>query len=185
MVYFADIKGQFSKAAGKNLLLQDSPNRIVSKEMFEQILEPINQIMINNPVYSNVEIDIPERLKELRQICSDVQVRHVTDDYILKIGRSELLNALQSLLESSKVANNGNITANNEDLFALANLSDVIRENAKIYREFMKSPLIADALYQTADNIDAAQERLWKAGIHRGYSLPLNLDEEINRKYLH
>ncbi len=164
------IRGQFSRAASQSSNHHGGPVIKMQEAIFHQILEPIHQTMINDPVYADIEININKQVKELRQICSEVQTSHETDDYILKLGRNELLNILQNVLENTKNASGGAIAMEGNDLIALSNLTDIIRGDAKIYREFMKAPLIAEALNQVADNIDEAQSRLWKPGIRRDYS---------------
>ncbi len=159
--------GQFSRAASKSSSHDAGPVMKMNEAIFHQILGPIHQIMINDPVYADIDISIDKQVEELRQICSEVQMRHATDDYILKARRGELLNILQNILENTEPASGGALVMEGNDLLALSNLTDIIRGGAKIYREFMKAPLIADALYNVADNIDKAQSRLWKPGIGR------------------
>ena len=168
---FVDIYGQFSKAARVHHPEQQSLIRGVDKEVFRQILQPINAIMLESPSYANTEIEVNQQLEEFRQICNEVQVGHTTDDYIVKLGRNELLNTLQIVLESVEEANSDILDIDYNDLFTLTNLTDVIRGNANIYREFMKSPSIASALDRVADNIDMAQSRLWKAGLRSNINI--------------
>ena len=179
------IKDKFLKAAAAEPSQQDSPVMKMKDNIFHQILKPINQIMINDPVYSDTDIDINKQVKELRQICKEVQMRHDTDDYILKLGRSELLNILQNISDNIDDGEGKAIVMEGDDLFTLSNLTDVIRGNAKIYKEFMKAPMIAGALYQVADNIDEAQSRLWKSGIRRDYSYIPSIHDKVEASEKH
>ena len=182
------IRGQFSRAARASAPLQDGPVMRMSEDIFHQIFEPILQIMINTPIHSDNDIGINLQIKEFRQICNEAQMFHNTDDYILKLGRGELLNTLENILENTKKSNGGLVVMEGKDLLALSSLTDVIRGNAKTYKEFMKLPLIATALDDVADNIDAAQSRLWRSGINKGYiHIPSIKDrsEGGRDKYLH
>ncbi len=159
------IMDDFYKALLTNDVTRSGPVQKIDEAIFCQLLEPIYDLMVRDPLYLDIDIDLHAQVSELRRMCQEVQTRHDTDDYILKLGRNELLNVLQNILENAEEAKGGAVVMEVDDLFTLSNLTDVIRGDARIYREFLKSPSIADALCKVADNIDKAQSRLWSSAI--------------------
>ena len=171
MVITAGLQGQFLRAAYGRGQRNDALTTKVQEEVFCHTLKPVHHILKTDPAYKSLEIDICQQIEELRNMCGEAQARHTTDDFLLKLGRSDLLNRLQSIKESLEASNNGVAEIYNDDLFALPNLTNVIRGDAAIYREYMKSPAVADALDEVADNIDVAQSRLWNLGKTNAYSI--------------
>ncbi len=166
MVSPLNIAQNFLQAAEDNPELQEKPAISIEAKTFEQILVPIRGLLNQDNIY--------DQMKELRQICSEVQVTHKTEDMILKQNRNELLNTLQGFTESFKNINHNFVPIGFDDIFNLPNLTDVIRGNAAIYREFMNEPSVADALEQVSDNIEAAQSRNWHPDYNAKADLSMN-----------
>ncbi len=163
----AKMKQQFFKAADAALsdaALQQRPVVNVEIETFRQILAPIEELLDDDPVYSQYEMGIEHQIEELRRMCLEAQAAHTTKDTCTKQRRSELLNVLQGVMENiQETAKNNSqfIQIDFGELFALSDLTDVIQEAGMTHSEFLNNNEASQALFTTAKNIDAAQKRLW------------------------
>lgn len=156
------IKGQFGKAAQDDPALQQRPFINIDLLTFHQILKPIEDVLAQDTVYSAFKTDVSHQVQELRQMCQDAQAGHTAGDNAINKGRNDLLNTLQGILESVERSDGRVVPVDFEDLFALPQLTDVLRGNATIYREYMNEMHVADALDNVANNIDIAQSNLWE-----------------------
>ena len=156
------IQGQFGKAAKDDPALQQRPFINVELLTFHQILKPIEDVLAHDTVYGGFQTDVSHQVQELRQMCHDAQAGHTAGDNAVNEGRNNLLNTLQGVLESVQNSHGNLVSVDFEDLYALPQLTDVIRGNAKIYREYMNEAHVADALDRVAQNIDMAQANLWE-----------------------
>lgn len=156
------IQGQFGKAAKDDPTLQQRPFIKVELLTFHQILQPIEDVLAHDTVYGAVKTDISHQVQELRQMCHDAQAGHTAGDEAINKGRNDLLNTLQGLLESVERSDGHFVPVDFEDLYALPQLTDVLRGNATIYREYMNETHVADALDNVAQNIELAQGNLWE-----------------------
>ncbi|PCJ99449.1 MAG: hypothetical protein COA45_05275 [Zetaproteobacteria bacterium] len=156
------IQGKFGSAAKDNPALQRRPFIKVDSLTFSQILKPIEGILACDVDYVDVSTDIFHQMKRLRQMCHDAQVVHTAGDSVVNKGRNDLLNTLQGIVESVENSDGYIVPVDFEDLYALPQLTDVMRGNATIYREYMNEGHVADALDKVASNIDMAQKNLWE-----------------------
>ncbi len=158
MASFLSAKIEFLKVAANSPQYQEKPSLDIEEETFEQILMPI-ELLLNRD--GRHETKTYQKMQELRQICNEAQVYHTTDDDSLKQRRNELSYTLQELSESLQDAVNNKVNVKYDNITALPNLIDIIKSDAKIYKEFMGHPLVADALDQVAGNITSAEANLW------------------------
>ncbi len=156
------VQRQFGIAAKDDPALQQRPFINVELLTLHQILQPIADVLAHDTVYGAMQTDISHQVQELRQMCQDAQSRHTAGDEAINKGRNDLLNTLQGLLESVERSDGHFVPVDFEDLYALPQLTDVLRGNATIYREYMNEPHVADALDNVAQNIDVAQSKLWE-----------------------
>lgn len=133
-------------------------------QMFAQILAPIERLFDNDPYYSQTNIRLSDQMLELRQMCQEVQAAQTTTDRLIKSRRTLLLSTLQGLheaLENMEEKSAQIAEIDFEDLHAFTECLDIIMANAVIYREFMRSPEVADAMHAVFQNIKEAQNRFW------------------------
>ncbi len=159
-----EFQNQFRAAAEavkSDPLLQEKPAIYIETETLEQMLEPVRDYLDNDAIFGRYETQVYHQLRELREMCLQAQTKHTTSDSELKENRNELLNALQGFVDAASKARGGYVQVDFDYLFALPEKTDVMRGDATIFREYMHSPQIADALEKVADNIDAAHERRW------------------------
>lgn len=156
------IQGQFGKASDENPVLRQRPSINVDLLTFNQILKPVENILAQDTVYGNMKTDISHHVIELRQMCQDAQAGHTSNDPDINKGRNRLLNTLQGILESVEKSDGSIVQIDFDDLYALPDLTDVMRGDANIYREYMNKEHVANALDKVASNIEAAQKNLWE-----------------------
>lgn len=156
------IQGQFGKASDENPVLRQRPSINVDLLTFNQILKPVENILAQDTIYGSMKTDISHHVIELRQMCQDAQAGHTSSDPDVNKGRNRLLNTLQGILESVEKSDGSIVQIDFDDLYALPELTDVIRGDANIYREYMNEEHVANVLCKVASNIDAAQANLWE-----------------------
>ena len=103
------MKQQFYKAADaalKDPKLQQKPVLHIETETFRQIFRPIRRILEADPVYRGKNITISTQIEELRRMCLEAQAAHTTTDQCTKKRRTQLINALQGLLEKVREVEN-------------------------------------------------------------------------------
>ena len=127
----------------------------INDEDFDQIFEPLNDILDNDPVYTNYETDLYRQVYEFRQLCIEAQLKQAINDREIREKRNTLLNALQNILDYIQDPYEEDI--DHEDITTLFESTSIIRLNAKIIGEYMHKPRVQDALEQVAENIERAQ----------------------------
>lgn len=150
-----------AEAVKADPMLQEKPTIVVESQTLAQVLAPVREMLDEDAVYGQYETQVYHQLRELRQMCLEAQVAHTTSNEELKSDRNVLLNALQGFVDSASKAEGGAMQVDFDYLFDLPSKTDVMRSNATIYREFMRSPEVADILEQVADNVEAAHQRHW------------------------
>ncbi|MCB1784066.1 MAG: hypothetical protein KDI13_08710 [Alphaproteobacteria bacterium] len=75
--------------------------------------------------------------------------------------RSEMLNALQGILERCENESSGYVEIDYEDLFIVYKNRDVLNDAAHIHEAFMGNYGLAQTLRQIAQNIEVAQANCW------------------------
>ncbi len=156
------IQGQFGRASDENPVLRERPSINVDLVTFNQILKPIDDVLSQDTVYGTMKTDISHNVRELRQMCQDAQAGHTSNNPEVSKGRNRLLNTLQGVIESVEKSDGSIVQVDFDDLYALPELTDVIRGDANIYREYLNKEHVANALDKVAYNIDSAQENLWE-----------------------
>ncbi len=154
-------KVAFLKVAANSPQYQEELSLDIEEKTFSQILKPIETLLNQEPAYGQHKTETYQKMQELRQICNEAQVYHTTDDTSLKQRRNDLSDTLQELSESLQETVNGKANIKSNNITGLPNLVDIIKSDAKIYKEFMGYPLVAEALDQVADNITSAEVNLW------------------------
>ncbi len=161
----AYLKKEFLTAAKDSPELQKPVELSIEKETLKQIMEPV-AAHIKNDVVLGETYDQPhlcDQLIELRRMCSEAQVTQKVDSPKEREDRNTLTNTLQGVMESVEDAQGSPfIMLDKDDLFNLPRLTDVLRNEAAVYREFMHSESVASVLDNVANNIDQAQKRLWR-----------------------
>lgn len=144
--------------------LQQRPFVPMHAQMFAQILRPIKRLFDTDPYYANIDMSLSDQMRELRQMCQEVQAAQTTTDRLIKARRTLLLGTLQGLSEAlEEMEEKGILIAeiDFEDLHAFTECLDILMANAVIYKEFMRSPQVAEAMHATFQNLKEAQNRFW------------------------
>lgn len=164
MQSFLEIRRNFYLAAQNNPPPKDIMPLSVDKGVLRQILSPIKDIYLKYGACIDRDIEIHALVEELRQMCVEAHAIHTTQDAKLKDKRSSLLIALQGLSESIGESRGPYVVVDFDDMFNLSVLTDVLRDSASIYREYMHYPDIADAIECVANFIDLSKMRSWSLG---------------------
>lgn len=164
----AELKYTFNRAQQDQPRLSERPVLAVSLKTLEQVLEPVDDVLQQDPSYQAHDIGIDYKLKFLRQTCLDLQLAKFENDPEARSQQSSLLNVLQNVIEDVEQAKGGFVALDFEDLLKLSKLSDVLRNDADICKNEMQRELgnltssdLHSMLIKTADRIDAAQSRKW------------------------
>lgn len=148
----------------------EPPKLSVSLNVLDQVLRPVETLMaeygVDNhsshpPAYS--------KLKYLRQTCLDLQLAKNESDKEVSGQQSDLLQVLHNVMEDVAEQGGDSVRLHYNDLLNLSKLSDILRTNSEICHNEMRRELgdhVASGLHsmltQTADRIDAAQDRAWQ-----------------------
>lgn len=145
------------------------PNIRVERGVFEGVFAPVKAIIDEQEMMrqfmSPDGVSVSDQVKELRKMCLEAQCAHATDDKLLKQHRTELLNALQGIIESVQGIEKHNAThvsVDYDDFFKMIDRLPEIRSAGKIHGEFLKHNHVAAALSAVAENIKRAQANLWE-----------------------
>lgn len=157
-----------SKDCATDAALQVKPSLMIEDQTFQEIFGPIAEVFQNGRLYSeNGHMGVPETILEMYSMCSEAFSKEPIDEeegYEVQLRREELKNILHSTAETAKdhgVDQNGMRLAD-IDFFSLPDFLDLIRYAAVIQRRSLHNGDVYKALNTTADEIKAAEKRLWR-----------------------
>lgn len=171
----AEFRQQFDRARKAAAPLQTfRPDIRVERGVFEAVFAPVKNIIDQKEMARQFSspngVTLTDQVIELRRMCLEAQVSSSTDDPLLKLHRTELLNALQGIAESVEGIEKNNMThvsVDYDDFFKMSDRTQEIRGAAKIYEQFLKNEVVASALFTIAENIKTAQTNLWEPTIEQ------------------
>ncbi len=163
MQSFLEIRRNFYLAAQNKPLDKDITPLSVDIMTFKRVFAPIRDIYLQYGACRDRDIGIHALIEELRQMCVEAHAIHTTQDTYLRDGRGRLLVSLQGLSESMKDYRGKvpYVVVDFDDMYNLSNLTDMLRDSALIYREYMHYPDIADAIDRVAGLIAIAKASPW------------------------